>query len=274
MAAVSSEESSAAPVVVVNEGAAVWVCLLGSFRLLSCGHVLPVRTGGKTQALLAQLGLAGLRGMSRDRLIAAVWPNSEPILAAQALNSVLRGLRTLLYDALGGAEPVVPCAGQYRLNEEAGLAVDVERFRELVAEGERLHRNSQVGAAAAAYDLALTMYRGDLTPVAGRTSHVALERERLRASYLRVLLRLADDAFGAGGFDECLQHALTLLAHDPCREDAHRLVMRCHMRLGERSQAMHHYQTVREILRVELDAEPEPATTALFEQIRLTPGCV
>ena len=252
----------------------VWVRLLGGFRLVSGGRPVPVRSGGRTEALLVHLGLAGLRGIPRDVLLHAVWPQSDPLLAGQALNGVLRGLRALLQEALGGAEPIVPSAGQYRLNEAAGLAVDVERFQELVAEGERLHRDDQPIAAATAYARAAQLYQGDLSLAAGSAGHMALARERLRAMYGRVLIRLADDAFARSAFEASLEHALALLAHDPCREDAHRLVMRCHVRLGERSQAMRHYQTAQEILRVELDAEPEPATTALFEQIRLNPGSV
>jgi DNA-binding SARP family transcriptional activator len=87
-------------------------------------------------------------------------------------------------------------------------------------------------------------------------------------------MRLADNAFDQHVFDTSLELALELLQHDPCREDAHRLVMRCHVRLDARSQALYHYRTVRSILRAECDVEPEPATTALFEQIRLAPHSV
>ena len=43
---------------------------------------------------------------------------------------------------------------------------------------------------------------------------------------------------------------------------------------GNLQSALRHYQSVQEILRVELDAEPEPATTVLFQQIRLNPAAV
>jgi DNA-binding SARP family transcriptional activator len=48
--------------------------------------------------------------------------------------------------------------------------------------------------------------------------------------------------------------------------------LRCYLRRGERAQALRHYTTVQRILRAEFHAEPEPATTALFEQIRLDPS--
>jgi DNA-binding SARP family transcriptional activator len=252
----------------------VWLCLLGGFRLVARGQPVPVRSGGKTEALLVHLGLAGFSGLPREMLLRTIWPQSVPSLASQALSSLLRGLNTSLGEALAGAEPVVASAGQYRLNEAAGIAVDIAQFQALVAQGERLQRDNQVTAATTVYERAVRLYQGDLTVAAGGSARVALERERLRATYCRVLIRIADEAFAHGAFEASLEHALALLSHDPCREDAHRLVMRCHVRLGERSQALRHYQTAREILRVEHDAEPEPATTALFEQVRLQPGTV
>jgi len=261
----------------VGEAAAgplVWLRLLGAFRLVGGGQLIPVRSGGKTEALLVHLGLAGRRGVPREVLLHALWPHSERALAGQALNSLVHSLKSLLGEALGGAEPVVPTAGQYRLNEAAGMAVDVARFQALVAEGERLRGIDHLAAAAAVYERAIQLYSGDLSPAVGRSGWAILERERLRATYRRVLIRLADDAFASGAFEASLRYALALLSHDPCREDAHRLVMRCHVRLGERSQALRHYHSVRHILRAELDAEPEPATVALFERIRLQPDTV
>jgi len=71
-----------------------------------------------------------------------------------------------------------------------------------------------------------------------------------------------------------LRYALRLLASDPCREDAHRLVMRCHVRLGERSQAFRQYQTCERMLSEEFGVHPEPLTVSLFEQVRTSPGAI
>jgi len=247
----------------------VLLCLLGCFRLFVSGRLVGVRNGGKTEALLTHLGLGGVRGVPRDLLLRTMWPHSDPALAGQALNSLVHSLRRLLPVGPHGQMPVVQTAGHYRLNEAAGVAVDVVRFKALVVDGERFARAGQMERAAELYEHAVRLYEGDLSAVAGGGARAILERERLRATYRRALSRLSDHAFARQDFDECLAHALELLAHDPLREDAHRLVMRCHVRLGERSQAMHHYRTVQAILREECDANPEPATTELFEQIRL-----
>jgi DNA-binding SARP family transcriptional activator len=252
----------------------VWVCLFGSFRLIRSGEPVAVRGGGKTEALLARLGLAGTNGVARDVLLRGLWPDSDRALANQALASLVHSLRSLLGEALGDTTPVIQSGGHYRLNTLSGIGVDVTRFGERVNRAEAFDRAGEFDAAVAEYQRAIGLYAGDLTPAAGASPRTALERERLRATCCRVLIRLADISFLRGNFAASLQHAMQLLERDACREDAHRMVMRCHVRLGARSQALRQYHTARAILRTELDADPEPATLALFEAIRLKPDSV
>jgi DNA-binding SARP family transcriptional activator len=251
----------------------VLLCLLGGFQLFRNGQPVGVRSRGKTEALLALLGLAS-RGIPREQLLDSLWPDSEPGLAGQALNSLVHSLRSLLSTALDGASPIVHAAGRYHLNAAAGVATDVASFDSLVRRGEQQERSGQPDRAAEDYASAVSLYRGDLASAGEPGVQAIMERERLRATYLALLVRLADHAFDQAEFGACLSYALRLLDHDPCREDAHRLVMRCHVRRGERAQALRHYATVRAILRTEFQTEPEAATLALFERVRLDPGSV
>ena len=124
----------------------------------------------------------------------------------------------------------------------------------------------------ALYARAADLYRGDLQ--SGTDVHAVIERERLRAGFLTLLARLADASFEAGDYGACLDYALRLLAGDPCREDAHRLVMRCYVRRGERAQALRQYRLCEDVLRMEFDITPEPATRLLFDQARTDPASI
>jgi len=256
----------------VDDSQPVWLGLLGAFHLVSHGRAIPVRAGGKTEALLAHLGSATRHGVPRDVLLRGLWPDSEIALSSNALNNLVHALRRLLGEALGGAPPIVHSAGYYRLNQEAGVAVDVNLFKALAAQSASYTRAGDSASAAEVAERAVRLYRGDLS--LGTSAYAIFERDRLRAMCLGLLMRLADASFERGDFEACASYALRLLAHDPCREDAHRLVMRCHVRRGERAQALRHYQTVQAVLRAEFDAQPEPATTALYERVRLDPGSV
>jgi DNA-binding SARP family transcriptional activator len=176
----------------------------------------------------------------------------------------------VLVAGLGGAAPVLQVDGCLRLNAPADVGVDVARFDALAATGDQQARTGDTVAAAAAYQHAVQFYHGDLC--VAPDLHAAVERERLRARYLSLLASLATYAYAARDDAACLAYAQRLLAHDPCREDAHRLVMCCHVRRAERAQALHHYGVCVDLLRAALGTTPEPATVVLFEQVRRAPG--
>ncbi len=55
---------------------------------------------------------------------------------------------------------------------------------------------------------------------------------------------------------------------DEVLEAAHRELMRCYARSGERGQALRHYQTLTRIMRDELGSPPAPESVALYERLR------
>jgi len=205
-------------------------------------------------------------------LLDRLWPDTELELASQSLNSLVYHLRRTFESAMTGAAPVHFAQGGYRLNVDAGVGVDVWLFDALASSGDRHARSGDPASAHASYLQAIDMYRGDLCTSDDVRS--VIERERLRVLYLSLLAKLADHHFASGDYGACLQSALRLLVSEPTREDAHRLVMRCHVRRGERAQALRQYRLCEDVLRREFEARTEPATRALFDQIRQDPGSV
>ncbi len=205
----------------------------------------------------------------RTVLVDLLWPASDSSLAHQSLNSLVYSLHKQVGSALGG--PVILHDNDsYRLNTEAGVNVDIACFDSWADIGDQFCRADDVAQAAMSYRRSINLYQGDLVAVADVAS--VLERERLRARFLSLLAYLADAHYRAGEYSACLEYAWSLLRHDPCREDAHRVVMRCYTGRGERAAALRHYHVCAHILSTEFGAAPEPATTDLFDQIRLRPG--
>ena len=250
----------------------VVICLLGTFRLLKFGESVSLKPGGKAQSLLANLAMQTRAGLPRDQLLNLLWPTSDHALASQSLNTLTYSLRRLLGDALAGRPPVIQEDGRYRLNTEDGVAVDIAAFDAAADDGDRAARAGDEAMAFASYRGAAALYAGDLV-LASDIRHV-VERERLRARYLEIQARLVDLRFREGDYAEALAGSVDLLTQDPCREDAHRLVMRCYNRLGQRAQALRQYRLCREILWTEFDAVPEPATEELYELLRTDPSRV
>ncbi|HEX2282013.1 MAG TPA: BTAD domain-containing putative transcriptional regulator [Thermomicrobiales bacterium] len=248
----------------------VLVCLLGGFRLLRHGQPLDALVAGKAMTLLSTLALHVETGVPREALLDLLWPERDDDQAAASLHSLIYGLHRRLHVGARGASTVVYTNGSYALNRAAGVSTDIVRFDALIAEGNRLAAAKCDVEAASHYEHALALYRGDLS--VGTDIYTVIERERLRANFLTALAWLADQSYRAGEFGAALTHASRLLAYDPCREDAHRVVMRTHVRRGERAQALRQYRLCEVVLRREFDAPPEAATTALFDRIRSDPA--
>lgn len=259
------------PPAALSEFGPVLICLLGPFQVLGQGEPVLVR-GSMVEALLRLLALRHSDTVAREEILAQLWPDRDHALAIQSLNSLVYGVQRLLRDQLAGEPAIVHDDGVYRLNHRAGVDVDVLHFDALVSTGHRLARADDLCGAHLAFDGAVGLYRGDLR--VGSSVAEIIERERLRACYLTALAHLADYSFARGEYAVSLEYALRILAADPCREDAHRLVMRCRVRRGERAQALRQFRLCEEVLLAEFDAIPEPATRAVYDQIRLNPAGV
>jgi DNA-binding SARP family transcriptional activator len=253
----------------IERSYSILICLLGQFRLVKMRHPITVPCGDKAKALLCHLALWPGCPTPRDTLLETLWPHSSRAEAGQSLNSLICSLHKLVGGELGGAAPISQLDGYYQLNLEAGVGVDVTCFDRLAAGGDQEARHGNLKAAEQSYLEAILLYHGDLC--IDFDAQAVIERERLRARYLSLLAHLADYHFSTGDYEGCLDYAGQLLVHDPCREDAHRLVMRCYVRRGERALALRQYRLCRDILRAEFDATPELCTTALYDLVRLDP---
>jgi len=250
----------------------IQVRLFGGLSLRKRGLPVAWRGGAKTEALLLSLALDARNGVARDRLLSQVWPDSDAALAVQSLHSLVHGLNRLLGDGVRGGLPVVHASEIYRLNIETGIAVDITTFDALARRGEQHWRAGDWSAASYCYTDAVALYRGDIHACSDDSALV--ERERLRASYLVMLGRLADVARRDGDYSAALEYASRVLKYDAEREDAHRTLMYCYARLGQRVQALRQYQLCERLLRQSFDAVPEPATRILFDRLRLHPAAV
>jgi DNA-binding SARP family transcriptional activator len=250
----------------------LWIRVLGGFSLCKADQPAPLLGGGKTEALISMMALRYRIGAPRETILALLWPNQNIALANQSLNSLIHGVRKQLSSALDGRPPLLYVGGCYLLNSEAGIAIDLAYFDTFAHKGDQLLREGDEGAAMTSYCEAVRLYRGDFS---GATDiHAAVERERLRATYLTMLVRLADYHYSRAEYSAALDYVQRVLASDPCREDAYRLLMRCYVRLGERTQALRQYQLCADLLQTEFDAAPEPLTSALYDQVRHRPDQV
>src|SRR5262249_17832826 len=140
---------------------------------------------------------------------------------------------------------------------EDGLWIDVEAFEQAAA---------QAGTIAE-YHGALALYGGGLLPEDRYEAWTAARRESIRETHLGLLVALGERQAAAGEVTDAVRTLQQAIVEDPLHEAAHRALIRAFASDGRRQQALAQYQQLRQTLRQELAADPDPETTRLYREI-------
>jgi TolB-like protein/Flp pilus assembly protein TadD len=233
--------------------------LLGGFELrLAHGEVVDL-LGQKDRALLAILALPAGATHSRDKLASLLWSDRGEQQARDSLKHSLTKLRQCLPAAAQSS--IVADRSTARL-DPAAVAVDVATFEKLAGNG-----------STTALEQAVALYRGELLDGIGIRDlafeeWLLVERQRLGHLLEEVLTKLLSQLMADGASERAIATARRLLSLDPLREEASRALMQIHAERGQTAQALKMYETLCDRLESELDAKPDPATTALYHSLR------
>ncbi|MBC8074497.1 MAG: winged helix-turn-helix domain-containing protein [Chloroflexales bacterium] len=241
--------------------------MLGEFRVLVNDRPVKNWPSGRGRSVFKYLLTHHNRPVSRDVLMDVFWPDAEPEAARNSLNVAMHGLRQALRPVTDVAV-VLFQQGAYQLSPDLRLWIDIDEFERRVREGHACEERGQLAAAVAEYEVVTSLYQGDFLVDDPYDDWPVLIRERLRTAYLDTLDRLAHTYFSQGQYGQCAALCQIILAHDNCREDAHCKLMRCYSRQGQQYLALRQYQACAEALRDELNIDPSPSTTQLYERIR------
>ncbi len=203
----------------------------------------------------------------REVLMEVFWPESSPEASRNSLNVAIHTLRRTLR-TITDMPVVVHCGGVYRINRDLRLWLDVDEFDSRVKSGCRFEDAGEIDQATRDYECAGELYRGDFLADDPYEDWAALSRERLRLAHLDALGRLSNLYFNAGHYTACASLCQRIIERDPCREDAHRRLMRCYSRQGQPHLALMQYRICARALADELGVETDPSTMELHQNIR------
>lgn len=212
-------------------------------------------------AILAVLAVAADRGVTRDRLLALLWPERDTASGRQALSQALYALRR---DT--GADDLVLGVGteQLRLNPSV-ITADVAEFEKAIALG--------------SYEEASSQYRGpflDALHLSGDSGDferwVEEQRMRLDALAERVLESLAAKAEERGDHAAAAELWRRLTTLDPLRTLAAAGLMQALAASGNRAGALRYADIYTRRVREELDAEPSSVVASLADRLRADAG--
>jgi formylglycine-generating enzyme required for sulfatase activity/DNA-binding SARP family transcriptional activator len=208
-------------------------------------------------ALLAYLAMQGEARLTREQLARLLWGDRFDRQARQSLRQCLLSLRRELEHVAPGL--LVFDGEVVGLNAEL-FSTDAREFAALAEESGDPQR-------------ALVLYRGEFLAgfsldVEPFDDWVRGERARFAAMAARLLELQAAQSDEGGHGEQALRACERLLALDPLREDWQRLALKLTARHRGRDAAMARANALIALLRSELDANPEPATATLIDDIK------
>src|SRR5881397_991198 len=218
--------------------------LLGTLSLHDETRPVPVAAQQKRPlGMLAILGLGGKPGLSRDRIEAYLWPESSGARAQHALDQTVYAIRHAL-----GSDAILVTARELRLNPEL-VRVDVWEFEQAI-------RASQWTAAVGHYKGPLLdgFHFADSHEL---DSWIESNRSRLRLEYQKALESLANLAAEASDHSQSVMWLRRLANSDPFSAGATKQLMRALAAAGDRAGAVKHARLYQELVRQELEMEPD-----------------
>ena len=206
-------------------------------------------------ALLARLAPSGAKGVSRDDLLALLWPERDFESARHSLDQLLYETRRAL-----GASPVV--GGATLRLDPAVISCDL-------IEWEAALRNADLEAAVA-------LYRGPFLQGFFLNGSATFEqwaervRSQLTVAYRRTLESLATSTAAHGKPHDSIAWWRQLAAEDRIGSRVALGLMQMLAESGDRAGALEFFRVHERIVRAELDAPPDPAVSAFAHSLRCT----
>jgi predicted ATPase/DNA-binding SARP family transcriptional activator len=237
--------------------------VLGPLEVVHDGNA-SAPPGVKERTILARLLLEPARVVPTEALIEAAWPEGDPETAARSLAVRLANLRTFLEpDRAPGAPStlLIRDGSGYRLAAELDQ-IDAVRLERLVTDA----ASQAPGAALAAYDEALALWRGAPFGDVAYADFAQVEIRRLEALRARAAEGRLRALVELGRHEEALPGLRRLTADDPHNEElvrAHALAL---YRAGRQVEALDALRNLGAGL-AELGLERSAATRELERRI-------
>ena len=207
------------------------------------------------------------RRAAKDVIINTFWGEADFAIVQRNFHPTISHIRK----ALNSNQPLkqnflLYRDGDYQLNSDFSCHIDTEQFDRLIAEGEAARRAGERERYVSFYEEAIALYRGEFMQ---GCYDVWVEEQRFYygKQYMRMLVALAAAAQKNEEWSHSLDLAQRILHEDSFREDVHCMIMRAYAALGNRVAVKEQYETLRRLLRQELDVEPVAETQKIYREL-------
>jgi DNA-binding SARP family transcriptional activator len=215
----------------------------------------------KALALLAYLAVESDRAHRREKLAGMLWPDYTEASARASLRRALADVRQAIGDHQATPPHLHTTRETLQFNTDSDYWLDVEAIAGLADD-------------LAGLEQAVALYRASflegfsVSDAPSFEEWALLKKEQLERQVLEMLGRLATTYERRGEYEHAQRFAWRRVELEPWNEQAQRQLMQLLAFSGQRNAALAQYETCRSLLEDELDVEPDPETTRLYESIR------
>jgi DNA-binding SARP family transcriptional activator len=232
--------------------------LFGTFRLRRGDQPVAGFKHARLQHLLAYLALHRAAPISRQQIAFLFWSDSTDQQALKNLRTLLTRLRHALPDANNFID-ITAQSIQWRL--DALVALDIAEFEASAAQ-----ECSDYTGSINAFTAAVVRYPGELLPDCYDDWILPLREwyhQICRDALERLVLLLEEHC----EYSSALPYARRLLNHDPLHEAAYHHLIRLHLALGDRMEALRLCRACDAMLEREFGIVPAQATRFLYKRL-------
>ncbi len=212
----------------------------------------------QVRALLYRLAV-DLQPVSRDHLCLLFWPDAAQLEAHRNLSHLLTHLRYALPD-----QKVLNDSNDSIFLVPELVWSDSATFQSLTSLSAKFATMEQLQQA-------LHLYKGPLLDsftldhCCEFENWMTMQRSILEQRYLRVLAKFSDQSMLHGDYTLAIDSIQQALQLDPFDETLHRRLMQLFLNTGNRPAAVREYDTYANNLHRDLDLDPMPETTSLYQ---------
>ncbi|MCG8686673.1 MAG: protein MalT [Desulfobacterales bacterium] len=250
----------------------LFIQTFGAFRVKINGRSLDpsVFGGGKPVLLLKAIVLKGGKDIPKEVLIDTLWPDASVAAGEKNFKINLHRLRKALepnYIKSFGYLFISQKSGRVSLDSDL-VSLDTQLFEDLAGQGVRYMESGQFEQSLLCFSKAIEFYHGDYFGDDPYLEWGRSHRDYYRQKCIEVLEKIAGLHRSLDNWQDAIDTWMKILSFDPCSEKAFRKLMTLYYEAGMKTEALRLFDRCKDILRTELDAEPEALTIEIYNKVK------
>lgn len=245
------------------------VAMFGEFSITIDGHQL-TNLKGRTKRvwMLIQYLIANRhKELTLDNIVEVLWEDNECGDPLNALKNLIYRARALLKELSGNdrLEFIKYEHNTYAWNNSFDCTVDSELFEQYCKQGRDISNSAHVRIEN--MKKALALYKGEFLPKSSYSSWVISSAAYYSALYNECVIKLCGLLIEEQRFAEIVEICEIALKYAPFEEAIHKMLLYGYISMGQRGQALDHYNEVVDLFYRELGVDITDSLRPIYKQL-------